>query len=158
LHAARHQPDALVEADQPEAAAFLRVGEVEALSIVGDSQLDDFVPPRRQGDLNPVRLGVPRRVVERLLRHAIQTQCDVRRDLQPIVGVEHDVDPALIGELDAGSLERRDEPEVLEHRGVQLVRKVANRLGRSERLPLDAGELQMALDQVRREASLDAAK
>jgi hypothetical protein len=87
--------------------------------------------------------------VQRFLCHAKEAECDVPGDLlQAFVGVKHDLDFPLVAKLAAGSLERRDEPEVMKHRGVQLVRQIPDRLGRSERLFLQAGELLMRLREV----------
>src|SRR5690348_8509390 len=69
LHALLHaaQPKTALRGPQVEAAAVIRHCEVQPL--VADDQLY----------LHFIRMGVPTRVVQRLLRHAIYTQCDVDR-------------------------------------------------------------------------------
>ena len=98
-----------------------------------------------------MRVRVPRCVVERLLRHAIEAQGHGLRNIsQAVVGVEHDLDRLQAPEFGANPLERHHEPKVLEHGRVQPVRKVPNRLGQRCRFLLESVDLDVPLSEIRR--------
>ena len=100
---------------------------------------------------------VPRHVTQRLLGHPIQAECHVRRDLlQAGVGVECDDDPVLAAELGAVPLQRRDQPGVLEHARVQLVRQVPDRLESAIVCCCRRATL-LRLSSLRRQPALEAA-
>src|SRR5262245_24394533 len=57
-----HQPHALVDADQPEPGASLRISHIKAAPVVGDAQFKGAVVATPQGDLGATSIRVTRRI------------------------------------------------------------------------------------------------
>src|SRR6266545_4619969 len=70
------ETDALVEADQTQAASAPRLREVEPAPIVTDSE-HQVGPVARHGHPNPAGLRMPRSILERFLRHTVEAERDV---------------------------------------------------------------------------------
>jgi hypothetical protein len=136
-------PDALVDALQPETAA-VATSDVEANAVVNHGQLDAF-PGSREQDVDRARPRVPAGVVEGFLRHTVETQRDVRIDqLQVPIGVEHDLDRLQALELRAVGFQSGHEPRMLEDARVQLVRQAADVVRERERALLERDQLLLA--------------
>src|SRR5215831_7893909 len=70
-----HEPDALLETDQPQATAS-PLREIESSAVVADGE-PDIGPFVLQGYPRLTGLSVHGGVLERLLRHAIEAQGDI---------------------------------------------------------------------------------
>src|SRR5215510_9597594 len=85
LYAPPNQAHPLVKADQPQATSAPCLGEVEALPVVGDGQLQ-AVSGRFQGHARLARARMRGDVAQRLLGDAVQTKRNVLRNAIQTVG------------------------------------------------------------------------
>jgi hypothetical protein len=100
-HASPDQAHPLVEANQPQATSAPRLEKIEALSVVGDGQLQ-AVGSAAQGDACLARARMRDDVAQGLLGNAVQAERNGLRDgLEASGGGERDRDGVLALELGA---------------------------------------------------------
>ena len=116
------EPDAFLDAQQAETTARRRTVLIESTAAVDNRQLDEIrcLRQRHAGILNP---GVSGDISESFLHDAIQAQGDIaRKRRERSIRTEVDLEPILPSEIGAVRTQRRDEPDVFERCGMQIVR------------------------------------
>ena len=102
-----------VEADQPQTPSAPRLGEIEALPVVCDGQLQAS-GGASQHDVRLARACMRGDIAQRFLSDAVQTERHVLRNVVKTAGSRKcDLDRALPSKLGAMTFERSDQAGVL---------------------------------------------
>ena len=116
------EPDAFLDAQQAETTTRRRTVLIESMAAVDNCQLDEMrcLRERHAGISDP---GVIGEVSQSLLHDAIQAHGQIaRKRRERSIRAEADVEPILPSEIGAVRTQRRDEPDVFERTGMQIVR------------------------------------
>jgi hypothetical protein len=99
-HAPPDQPRPLVQADQPQTTSAPRLGEIEALPVVGNGQFQAG-SGASQGDVCLACTRMRGDVAQALLGDAVEAERNVLRNGTKVVGRERDLDAVLAADLGA---------------------------------------------------------
>ena len=137
---ALHEPRAFLDADEAQPALVAGPGDVESLTVVGRRQRGPIIGARLP-DRDVPRIPVFRRLPERFLRDPKPRQRDrLGRRFDADVRDQTDLDVVLALHLRAVRLESGDQPDVLQHARMKIVREQPQRFGHPGDARVNVGE------------------